>query len=156
MEKETTDRSYMPPESSLKNLTPFDKLDPEEAKRIRSKGGKASVEKRRYNKTFKQAMEWALSLDAFRGNPDVDAIHDRYPDLNNRDAIAIAATAKAIQTGDIKAFIAIRDTTGELPVQQVNVGGASGMTINIRTLGEGESSILDITREEDTDDTDDE
>lgn len=119
-------------------LIPFSERTPEEKKRICSMGGKAAAEKRALNRTFKDAMEWALNMPAISGNPTVDKIKERYPALNNRDAMAIAMTAKAIQSSDVKAFIAVRDTTGELPEQMVNVKSSAPMTISIKMLDDDE------------------
>jgi len=115
-------------------LKSFKELSPEEKKAIQSKGGKASAEKKAYEKTFKAAMEWALDLPAMKGNPVVERIRKEYPGLTNRDAIAIAMTAEAIQKQNVKAFLAVRDTTGELPVQTVNVQSSEPMTITIKTV----------------------
>lgn len=118
------------------HLRPFNTLTPEERKALQSKGGKAAQEKRRYDKTFKAAMEWALDLPAMKGNPMVDRIRREYPGLTNRDAMAIAMTAETIQKQNVKAFLAVRDTTGELPAQTVNIQNAEPMTITIKTIGD--------------------
>ena len=106
----------------------------EERKAIGSKGGKASAEAKAHAKTFKEAMQWALELPAMKGNPTVDKIAKRYPGLTNRDAMAIAMAAEAIQKQDVKAFVAVRDTTGELPVQTVNVKNEAPMVIKVETV----------------------
>lgn len=115
-------------------VIPFNQLDPETKRAIQSKGGKAAAEKRAYEKTFKAAMEWALDLPAMKGNPMVERVRKEYPGLTNRDAIAIAMTAEAIQKQNVKAFLAVRDTTGELPAQTVNVTTNEPMTITIKTV----------------------
>lgn len=116
------------------NLKSFAKMTPEQRREIASKGGKASAEARAQNRTFKEAMQWALDLPAIKGNPTVDKIRKQYPALNNRDAMAIAMAAEAIQKQDVKAFTAIRDTTGELPEQTVNVKNSQPMVIHVETV----------------------
>ena len=99
-----------------------------------SKGGKAPRDTTRMkeNRTFKKAVEFALNMPAFRAqNYVVDKMLERYPDMNNYEAMAIAVAAKAVKDGDPKAFIAIRDTAGESPNNLVQ---ATPMTITIKML----------------------
>ena len=117
------------------NLKPFNQYTPEERKEIASRGGKASAAKRLQNRTFKEAMQWALDLPAVKGNPTVDKIRREYPSLTNRDAMAIAMTAEAIKNQDVRAFVAARDTTGELPAQTVNVKSDNTMSISVEIIG---------------------
>ena len=116
------------------NLITFAERSPEERKAISSKGGKASAAAREHSKTFKEAMQWALDLPAIKGNPTVDKIAKRYPGLTNRDAMAIAMAAEAIQKQDVRAFVAVRDTTGELPEQTVNIKNEKPMVIKVETV----------------------
>lgn len=118
----------------LARLTPFNELTPEEHRRRSALGGKRAAEKRRANKTFKEAVEMALNLPAIKGNPTVDKLMKAIPDLTNREALAIAITAEGIKKQNVRAFEALRDTTGELPAQTVNVQTAQPMTINIKTI----------------------
>lgn len=117
----------------------FDKMDPEEARKLQSKGGKAAAEKKRYAKSFKEALEWVLSEPAMQGNPTVNAIRKEHPGLTNRDAMAISMVKAAIQKGDVKAFTAVRDTTGELPVQTVNVQQDKPMRIEVSVLDDDDT-----------------
>lgn len=125
--------THVPSEKEKANLRTFDKMSPEEKRAIQSKGGKASAEKRRYNESFKMAVEWALTLPAMKGNPTVEKIRKAYPKLNNRDAMAISMVAEAIKKGNVKAFEALRDTAGESPKKSVDLGGEA-LTINIKTV----------------------
>ena len=97
------------------------------------KGAKKSHEKQRFNRTLREATEWALSLPAFKGNPLVTDLLKKYPALTNRDAMAISLTAQAVRKGDVKAFLALRDTAGEAPAQTVNLNN-SPMVIRVETL----------------------
>jgi len=115
-------------------LIPLQDRPEAERKALASKAGKASAAKKQYNKTFKQALQWALEMPALKGNPDVEKIRKQFGQVTNRDAIVIALTAKAIKEGDVKAFAAIRDTTGELPAQTVNVKNTEPIKISIETV----------------------
>ena len=128
-----TDRVVVPTESQLKALRNFNDMPEEESFAIRSAGGKASAAKRKYRASFKDAMQWALELPAVKGNPTVDKIKKQYPGLNNRDAIAISMVAEAIRKGNVKAFEAVRDTTGESPTRAIDLGQTT-MSINIKTV----------------------
>lgn len=116
----------------------FDNMDPEEARKLQSKGGKAAAEKKKYAKSFKQALEWVLDEPAMQGNPTVNAIRKQHPGLTNRDAMVISMVKAAIQKGDVKAFTAVRDTTGELPVQTVNVQQDKPMRIEVSVLDDAD------------------
>ena len=84
--------------------------------------------------TFKAALEMLLDMPVLEGNPVGDALRPIFPDLTNRDAVSIAMIAKAISEGDVKAFQAVRDTMGELPVQTVNVKSDDNFVIKVETV----------------------
>lgn len=105
----------------------------EERRAMGSRGGKKAAENRAYRKSFKMALEWALEMPAMKGNPTVDKIRKEFPDLNNRDAMAIAAVSEALLKGNMKAFEAVRDTVGEAPRKAVDFGDEA-ITINIKTV----------------------
>lgn len=90
----------------LKNLRPFGTRSEAEEREIRSKGGKKSGEVRRERKAFKELLHIAL----MEKNPDLD--------MTNAEAI-VAGIIAAAAAGDTKAFVAIRDTLGEKPVETV-------------------------------------
>lgn len=122
------------PNGNPQNLIQSKARSAEEARALRSKAGKKAAETKKDQATFKLAYEWALDLPAFRGNPTVDAVIDQFPSMSNREAMAIAMTARAIRKGDVKAFVAIRDTIGEAPVQNVKLANDEPMTIKIETI----------------------
>lgn len=126
--------THVPTEKEKVGLRTFDKMTPEEHKALASMGGKAAAEKRRYNESFKMAVQWAMELPAMKGNPTVDKLRKEFPLLNNRDAMAISMTAEAIKKGNVKAFEALRDTAGESPKKQVSLSEDGGITINIKTV----------------------
>lgn len=113
----------------------FAAMTPEQRREAGRKGAAKAHEARLQNKTFKQALEWALEMPAIRGPKDVEKVRKANPDITNREAMAIAMVAETIRKGDVRAFVAVRDTTGELPAQTVNVQQAEPFSISIETVG---------------------
>jgi hypothetical protein len=103
------------------NLIPTTKRTKSEAREIGKKGGKASGKARRDKRTFREALELALSI----GNVKSDIVG--------------AQIEKALK-GDTKAFEVIRDTVGEKPKDKIdmNLGGAFSESVNSKI-----SNILD-------------
>lgn len=123
----------------LANLRRFDQMSPEERREMGRRGGlaggKKAREKQAKKKTFKEAAEWFLELPAIQSdNEAVEKLRAAFPDLSNIEAMTVAVGAKTIRDGDAKAFSVLRDTTGELPAQTVNVQNAEPMTITIKTV----------------------
>ena len=125
----------MPKKDGASNLVPLTERSKEEHSAIARKGAMAAHESKIMRKTFKEALEWALDLPAIAGNADVEKVRKRFPDITNRDAMAISLAAQAIRKRDVRAFVAARDTTGELPMQTVNVENQTPLTIRIETVG---------------------
>lgn len=125
-------------EKRRKNLIPLNERSPEERKAIQQKGGKAGHAAQQRNRTFREALNAILDDKAYTGNVTVEKVKRSNPNLTNRDAMAIAMVAQAIHKQDVKAFVAVRDTTGELPEQIVNVKNETPMTIRIETIGDDE------------------
>ena len=115
-------------------LTPLNLRSPEERRRIASMGGKKAAESRRAAKTFAEAISWALDLPAMKGNPTVDKLRKQFPELTNRDAIAISMTVEAVKKQNVRAFEAIRDTIGEAPTKSVDLSSGKIPTITIKTV----------------------
>jgi len=97
-------------------------------------GGKASVEKRRKNKTFKEALEWYLDMEVNPTNKTEEELLARYPGLTNRDYVAISAVGAATQDKDVRAMVFARDTTGEIPKQTIGIEQEKPFEIKIQTL----------------------
>ena len=70
---------------------------------------KAPIAARQRRKDMKELLEVALTMPSGNG------------DETNDEAI-VAALIRAAREGDVKAFIAIRDTLGEQPVRKVEMG----------------------------------
>lgn len=138
------------PNPGIKNLRKFNEMSPEEHRALSAKGGKRTAELYTQRKTFREVLEWALELPAVSGNPDVDQLKKEFPNLSNRDAMVISMVAETIRNGNAKAFKELRDTTGEIPVQMVNVKNEAPMEITIRTLGDDDA--LPIATSDDDED----
>ncbi len=110
----------------IKNLRPFNKMDKEEQRKIASKGGKASAQKKQERRSFKECLDIILNKkvkdlnfkDSFKSS-----LVKLGADIDNDQidmAIAIAQVARAL-TGDPKSYEKIRDTLGEKPVEKIEV-----------------------------------
>lgn len=112
-------------------------LTSEEAQKMGSKGGKASVEARRKKKLMKDQIELLLSLPF----PDVKdrsgkKLKETFKQLgidedniDNQMAMVIAMWQKAIK-GDVQAFNTIRDTVGEKPTDKIEHSGSIPIVID--------------------------
>ena len=93
-----------------KNLIPFSERTEEEQRKIRSQGGKASGEARRKKANFRKTLNILLTaqieVDSIREFLEMNGIDSTY-----ESAINFAMIQKALK-GDVKAYIAIRDTLG--------------------------------------------
>ena len=106
-------------EKNLKLRTDFTS---EEATRIGKLGGKASGEKKKQRKTFKEAY---LSIADKPFKPIgtlASEIKDQYKGVTVQEAISIAMTVKA-SNGDVQAATYLRDTIGEKPKDKLEHSG---------------------------------
>lgn len=86
----------------------------EEAREAGRKGGKRSGQVRRERKTLRQELELLLK----------EEIHDKNGKAMETQKALGASLIKAALNGSVQAFIAIRDTIGEKPVEKVDVQAA--------------------------------
>ena len=102
------------------NLKPRTTLSKEEAKRLGSKGGKASAKAKRERKAIRDQLKALLELpvknEKLKNKIKELGISDK--DIDNQMAITISIFNRALN-GDTKAFEVIRDTIGEKPVEQI-------------------------------------
>lgn len=98
------------------------RLSSEEARKIGSKGGKASVKARRRKKELKELLELALS------QPCTETGEDNYTSI----CVSLINEAKM---GNTKAFEVIRDTIGQKPTEAIDINKGS---INITVTGDTE------------------
>jgi hypothetical protein len=90
------------------NLKPLNEICKEDAKKIRSKGGKARAEKIKAKKTMKEMLDYLLEKEIANKNGDK---------ASTQEAITIALIKEALK-GNVKAFEVIRDTIGEKPTEK--------------------------------------
>lgn len=109
------DKKKTSPKEVNPNLQDLRDLPPEKRKEIASAGGKASVEARRSQRTFKNIVAEILSFQA----PEKVAkkIVSNFPEMDEKDvdnklALVYSQYAKALK-GDNKAFKIIYEISGE-------------------------------------------
>lgn len=126
------------------NLRPFtSEQSREEAKKNGAKGGRASGESRRRQRTLREGLEILLSKPIKKGKvTDINKLKAIGKDtvseanLTAEDAIILAMINKAAK-GDVHAYEAIRDQLGEKPAdkQEITVNGAMDLnTADIDTI----------------------
>ena len=122
------------------NLKPCEyQLSKEEAK----KGGINSGKARRQKRTMKDTMSILLDMAVKKGDiPDIEKIQS-VAELNNLNmdvntAICIKQALKAVKDGDTRAAEFCRDTSGNKPVERVQVAEVSQEVID-----EVEKAVLD-------------
>ena len=86
----------------------------EEQRERSRRAGKRSGEVRRQRKTMRQELEYLLT----------EEIHDKNGKAMNTQKALGTSLIKAALNGSVQAFIAIRDTIGEKPVEKVDVQAA--------------------------------
>ena len=91
------------------NLIPLDKRTKEEQSEITRKGGIASGKARREKRDLKKCLEILLEKDIKAKNGEV---------MSGAEAVSAKLFEKALK-GDVKAFIALRDTAGQKPVEKI-------------------------------------
>ena len=107
--------------NNTKNLKP---LTTEKAREIGSKGGKASVEKRRQNKTFKEIINRFLDGKLEQEELKQQMLNFGFADeeISNKSAVVFSLWKEAIK-GNTKATEILRDTIGEKPVEKQEIKG---------------------------------
>lgn len=91
---------------------------PEEARDFGRRGGLASAAKKREQKRLKELAQALLQA------PSQDD-----PSRTNGEALLIAMIETAL-AGDVKAFLAIRDTAGEKPVEEHATEVSGGLSFS--------------------------
>ena len=107
------------------NLVPLESRSKEEARKIRSQGGKASVKVRRAKKSMRELCKIVLSMPLGEGSTvDVEDIKNLRAVAGENISVEAAMILKQVQKalkGDTRAFESVRDTAGERPAQAVDV-----------------------------------
>ena len=113
------------------NLRPFTSEQSREAAvKNGRKGGKATAQKNKERKTFREGLLLLLNEPLMDKSGHVS-------DKTTQDAV-IAGLVKRAIAGDVRAAEFIRDTIGEKPVQEVNVssGDFSALDDAFKGLGQ--------------------
>lgn len=101
------------------NLVPITERSEEEQRAMRIKAGQASGKARRKKKELKKLLELALSQPCNDGSGE-----------DNWTQICAAQIQRALE-GDTKAFVAVRDTIGQKPVEEIKADVIGNTNINI-------------------------
>ena len=110
--------------AGIENLEPV--RTKEEASERGRKGGIASGEARRRKKTMRETMEILLDMQVGKGkSADIEAIKTfaglKGKNITVQEAMIIAQAQKALK-GDLAALQFIRDTVGQKPSDNINIG----------------------------------
>lgn len=121
------------PKDAHPNLQDLRDLPPEKRKEIASAGGKASVETKRLKGTFKEIVKTLLDCQA--PAKALEKLHETFPELvdskiDNRAAMILSQMLKAIK-GDTSAFMVIRDTAGEKPIDKIKTQVTEDIDIDL-------------------------
>lgn len=125
------------------NLIPLSERTKSEQREIARQGGISSGKARRQKRSMKDTMSILLDMAIKQGDiPDIDKIQS-VAELNklNMDvntAICIKQALKAVKDGDTRAAEFCRDTSGNKPVERVQVAEVSQEVID-----EVEKAVLD-------------
>ena len=116
------------------NLIPFNERSKSEVREIASRGGERSGESRRKKKAMRESLEILLEMKVKGGKEcDIDKIQDfaslKGKNITVEQAMLIAQIQKALK-GDTSALAFIRDTSGQAPDKNINLGGAIPVVIS--------------------------
>lgn len=149
-------RSKKPPKKRMGNpkikeygLGALDKTDPEKAREIRSKGGKAAVETRRKYSTMKACMKLILETDAnnFEGAHIAHEMGLHDGTLTYRMLLNVAMVRRAL-AGSVAAYREICDMVGEGIMSDAKEDNSITIHIN------GRAKPVEVDEEDDEDDED--
>lgn len=108
------------------NLIPLNKQTKSKQREIQRKGGIASGQARRQNKTMKEIALMLLNTKV-PNNKYTEEMLNLFPDMDAEDlqyqtAILVSQIQKAVFDKDSKAAEYVRDTSGQKPVEQQILG----------------------------------
>ena len=133
------------------NLRPIKKgeLSKEEAKARGSKGGKARVESIRRKKKLRELCEIFGELPVYsdKAKNMMEQMGISPEDMTNKMAAVVGVFKKAA-AGDVQAFNAIRDITGEKPKDEIDSKVATNVTVNYVKSGAKFASSEDEVNDE--------
>lgn len=115
------------------NLISLGDRDPEERRAIQSKGGKVTQAKYRKAKNMREAARILLESPLLDDEETAELLRRMDLEPDQQSAILLAAIQKA-KRGDIEAARYARDTSGQAPAQQMEIGGMDGKPIETMDL----------------------
>lgn len=102
------------------NLIPNSQRSPSEVRKNGAKGGKKSgqvrAERKKFNELFNNFLEKQMTNEQIKGQMKEFGFKDK--ECTNKNAMMFAQFKEALK-GSTQAFVAVRDTIGEKPVEQV-------------------------------------
>lgn len=112
------------PTIKTENLTPFNQMPEEQAKAIRSKGGKASQEVQRKRKLMREQAELLLSLP-LKDKAAKKKMRELGIDADNQDnqMLIVLQLWRRAAAGDLEATKLLIELMGEKAVTQVSISG---------------------------------
>lgn len=123
------------------NLIPFDKRSVNEAREFGRKGGKASGESRRRKADFRKTLNLLLTaeIDSPEWTPLLEALG---LDSTLESAVNAAMIREAL-AGNVKAYIAIRDTLGQTTKSDEDLEEQKARTAAVQAkTGQGEEEEI--------------
>ena len=107
---------------SENNLIPMNKRSKEEQRELARKGGIASQQKQKEEKTMRGQLQMLLALQ-LKDKKTVQKLKEMGIDISNIDnrmALNVALWTKAL-SGDVQAYNSLRDTIGEKPTDKTEM-----------------------------------
>ena len=133
------------------NLKPFEKgkVSRDQAVEAGRKGGLASVEAKKKKKKLRELCEIFGELPVYsdKAKKLMEEMGVSEEDMTNKMAAVIGVFKKAA-AGDVQAFNAIRDITGEKPKDEVDSKVATNVTVNYVKSGAKFASSEDEVNDE--------
>ncbi len=106
------------------NLIPNSKRSPSEVRKNGSKGGKKSgqvrAERKKFNELFNNYLDKKVTNEQIKEQMLQFGFTDK--ECTNKNAIVFAQYKEALK-GSTQAFIAVRDTIGEKPKDNIKISG---------------------------------
>jgi hypothetical protein len=122
------------PNPDMSGLRKFGEIPAEEHRELARKGADASNAAQRRKKSLREVARALLEAPLTECSDELAAALEAAGlDKDHQGAMMLAALRKS-ETGDIEASRFVRDTSGQAPTQQVELGGMDGKPIEIADL----------------------
>ena len=115
------------------NLISLADRDPEDALRIQRMGGQANKARLKKARSMREAARHLLEAELLDDEETKALLAQLGLEADQQSAILLAAVRKS-RNGDIEAARYVRDTSGQAPAQQVELGGIDGQPIETMDL----------------------